>query len=129
VPLLIASRAREPLRCSLRGPAAAAATAADWPGWPSDLGSSDRMNSPSLLVVVPTLAACCALTVTLLRRSSPPADGDRPEAAGGSSSAALAAGGPRDDTSCAIGIYEAENARNASMLCGATAHSLRSASL
>ena len=59
------------------------------------------MHSP-LAVIVPAalMAACCAMGARRLR----------------SSEREVRAVGPRPDTSCAIGIYEAENARNASML-------------
>ena len=73
----------------------------DWRAAGGRAGGVCSMHSP-LAVVVPAalLAACCAAGARRLRSSGPEAR----------------AGGPRSDTSCAIGIYGAENARNASML-------------
>jgi hypothetical protein len=94
-------------------------------------GDLSTMNSSSMVatVLVPAaLAACCAVA---LRRNGSIREVDSTASALRADSGALAtkrevtstnrAVGPRADTSCAIGIYQAENARNASMLCAIAA--------
>lgn len=88
----------------------------------------ENMDSSSLvatMVVPAALAACC---VVEMRRNqctstaSPLAESGALPAQPAQPEVSNRAAGPRADTSCAIGIYEAENARNASMLCAMADH-------